>query len=236
MTETEPGRPSGLSITSQQITNNNSVESSGSNPLSPASSSTQTASLGSSPVNSKSLPNIPSCLEPARRSPPATSLRMKERRNPLEKSHSYAILPLRKHLMQKSLAERRSMDDNQYSYMKDKLERERLTRQRSIRPLEEVMEEEQSCRATEEMDVEDGKEMLKSQQFGQKPSCYTPYLGIGPSGLSPLVTSQLGSLSPELQRPLRTGIGFHSAMLKHQCHCDNTKNHPESPERYEMRG
>ena len=30
----------------------------------------------------------------------------------------YAILPLRKHLMQKSMMERRSMDDNQYTYLK----------------------------------------------------------------------------------------------------------------------
>ena len=132
------------------------------------------------------------------------------------------------------------MDDNQYSYMKDKLERERLSRPRLIRPLEEVMEEDQSARPTEEMDVEDMKESPKTLQFLQKPSYFTPYVGIGPAGLSPLVlsdprvsvTSQLGSLSPEVQRPLKTGIGFHSAMLKHQCHCDNMKNHPENPERY----
>ena len=119
-----------------QIMKASSVESSGSTPASPASSSNVTSTpLGSSPINSKSLPNIPSSLEPARRSPPATNLRIHQRRNPLEKSHSYAILPLRKHLMQKSMAERRSMDDNQYSYMKDKLERERLSRPRLMAPL-----------------------------------------------------------------------------------------------------
>ena len=136
--------------------------------------------------------------------------------------------------MQKSMAERRSMDDNQYSYMKDKLERERLSRPRLIRPLEEVMEEDQSIKAPEEMDVEDTRESLKTQLLQQKPPSYfTPYLGIGPSGLSPLVLSdpRVSLTSPELARPLKTGIGFHSAMLKHQCHCDNTKNHPENPER-----
>ena len=63
---------------------------------------------------------------------------------------SYAILPLRKHLMQKSMLERRSLDDNQYSYINSDLERDnsinnslgsRQHKQRMIRPLEEAMEE-----------------------------------------------------------------------------------------------
>ena len=103
------------------------------------------------------------------------------------------------------------MDDNQYSYLKDKMERERLSRQRLIRPLEEVMEEDQSARAMEEMEVEDTKE--------------SPQVGIRQSGLSPQVL-------PDSRVSLKTGIGFHSAMLKHQCHCENTRNHPEKPERF----
>ena len=120
------------------------------------------------------------------------------------------------------------MDDNQYSYMNDKLERERLSRPRLIRPLEEVMEEDQSVRGNEEMDVEDTRTQ-KTPQFSQ-PSYFSPYLGS--AGVSPLVLSHPRvSLSPELHRSLKTGIGFHSTMLKHQCHCDNMKNHPENPER-----
>ena len=120
------------------------MESSGSNPGSPNSTGSTTnttntqkttPALGSSPINSKSLPNIPSSLDTSRRSPPAANMRVNHRRNPLEKSHSYAILPLRKHLMQKSMLERRSMDDNQYSYMRDKMERERQHKPRLIRPL-----------------------------------------------------------------------------------------------------
>ena len=100
--------------------------------------------IGSSPLNSKSLPNIPSSLDTSRRSPPAAAIRLNQRRNPLEKSHSYAILPLRKHLMQKTMLERRSVDDSQYSYMtQDKLERTQH-KPRMIRPLEEVMEEDQT--------------------------------------------------------------------------------------------
>ena len=127
----------------------------GSNPASPGSASSsvpplvtdlrgraEAAPLGASPLNSKSLPNIPSSLDTSRRSPPAAAIRLNQRRNPLEKSHSYAILPLRKHLMQKTMLERRSVDDNQYSYMTDQLERERAQHKpRLIRPLEEVMEE-----------------------------------------------------------------------------------------------
>ena len=151
------------------------------------------------------------------------------------------------------------MDDNQYSYLKDKMERERLSRQRLIRPLEEVMEEDQSAKAMEEMEVEDTKASQQTTNLPQKPSYITPYLGIGPSGggeqpgeqsgeqsggqsgeqsggpsLSPVVMADSRMLAAALsQQPgsLKTGIGFHSAMLAHQCHCDNTRNHPERPER-----
>ena len=212
------------SNTTAQTSVETSVESCGSNPASPASSLSLTTSLAGKPVNSKSLPNIPSSLETSRRSPPATStnLRMNQRRNPLEKSHSYAILPLRLHLMHKSLAERRSIDDNQYSYLKDKMERERLSRQRLVRPLEEVMEEDQTAKAMEEMEVEDTKESQQTQHLPQNPSEIPLY-----AGQSPLLTAVS-------QQPasLKTGIGFHSAMLGHQCHCDDTRNHPEKPERF----
>ena len=138
------------------------------------------------------------------------------------------------------------MDDNQYSYMKDKMERERQHRPRLIRPLEEVMEEEQTSQIfssnnslrQEEMEVEEAKNILMRKDSPTKnnhgASYFTPYLGIGPSGLSPLVLSDprvAVSFNPD-RKHLKTGIGFHSAMLKHLCHCENTKNHPENPERY----
>ena len=207
MTTVNCSEASPASTPSSKTTAQTSVESSGSTPASPGSSLSLTNPLASKAVSSKSLPNIPSSLETSRRSPPATNVRINPRRNPLEKSHSYAILPLRKHLMQKSLAERRSLDDNQYSYLKDKMERERLSRQRLVRPLEEVMEEDQSAKVMEEMEVEDTRE-------------------------SPLVLPDSGvSVSRQPAASLKTGIGFHSAMLAHQCHCDDTRNHPEKPER-----
>ena len=216
--------------------------------------------IGSSPLNSKSLPNIPSSLDTSRRSPPAAAIRLNQRRNPLEKSHSYAILPLRKHLMQKTMLERRSVDDSQYSYMsQDKLDRTQH-KPRMIRPLEEVMEEDQTSlssplespnssmrhleAAASEMEVEaDTRAIMKKEpMFGSPhqagPGYFTPYVGpIGRSGISPLVLSDPRvvsrvSLSPEItSKQLKTGIGFHSAMLKHQCHCGNARNHPENPER-----
>ena len=224
--------------------------------------------IGSSPLNSKSLPNIPSSLDTSRRSPPAAAIRLNQRRNPLEKSHSYAILPLRKHLMQKTMLERRSVDDSQYSYMtQDKLERTQH-KPRMIRPLEEVMEEDQTSLSSplespnssmrnlemaSEMEVEadtragllvkkeppcvfgaGASSMISPHQAG--PGYFTPYVGIGRSGISPLVLSDPRvvtrvTVSPEISKQLKTGIGFHSAMLKHQCHCGNARNHPENPER-----
>ena len=239
-----------------------SADSTGSTPASPQNYvvESKSAPLGSSPINSRSLPNIPSSLETSRRSPPAPPTAMRppfnNRRNPLEKSHSYAILPLRKHLMQKSMAERKSMDDNQYYYQKDKMERERLTKPRLIRPLEEVMEEDQSSppvgslqpspssstRNMEEMDIEDPRKIVqgfKESPLLTKKTYFTPFVGVGPSGISPLVlsdprvsvSSQRRPASPEQQKNLQTGIAFNSAMLKHQCLCENTRHHPENPER-----
>lgn len=250
----------------QNRLSSSSVESSGSTPASPQSYVVECKSspLGTSPINSRSLPNIPSSLETLRRSPPAPPTAMRppfnHRRNPLEKSHSYAILPLRKHLMQKSMAERKSMDDNQYYYQKNKLERERLTKPRLIRPLEEVMEEDQSSppigslqqspssstRNMEEMEIEDPRRVVqgfnKESPLMNKKTYFTPFVGVGTSGISPLVlsdprvsvSSQRRPISPEQQKNLKTGIAFNSAMLKHQCLCENTRHHPENPERLQF--
>ena len=120
------------------------------------------------------------------------------------------------------------MDDNQYSYLKDKMERERLSRQRLIRPLEEVMEEDQSAKAMEEMEVEDTKESKQTPHLPQNPSQIPPYVG---PGQTPLVLADSRVSLSQQPASLKTGIGFHSAMLGHQCHCDDTRNHPEKPER-----
>ena len=81
------------------------------------------------------------------------------------------------------------------------------------------MEEDQSAKAMEEMEVEDTKESQQIQHL--PPSQIPPY-----SGQSSLLTADSG-----VSGSLKTGIGFHSAMLGHQCHCDDTRNHPEKPER-----
>lgn len=94
--------------------------SSGSAPSSPSTAVTPSrpAPLGQSIINSRSLPNIPTSLDTARQSPPQPAMRPPPHHRvvPVRRTQSSAILPLRKHLMEKSMAERKSMDDNQYYY------------------------------------------------------------------------------------------------------------------------
>jgi len=224
-------------------------QSPGSSPGSPRSSNPapRPSPLANTLLNSRSLPNIPSSLDLSRRSPPAPPPHRPShgphRRNLLEKSHSVAILPLRRHLMQRSMAERKSMDDNQYYWdQKNKLERERGSRGKLILPLEEVMEEEPSSRKN--------LDEMETEQVGPSTKSFTPFVGVGPSGISPLVLSDPRlsvrtavhqipanrTLSPELRAAPahRTGLAFHAAMLKHQCVCESSEQHPESPERLQF--
>jgi len=97
----------------------------------------------------------------------------------------------------------------------------------------------------EEMDIEDPRKIVqgfKESPLLTKKTYFTPFVGVGPSGISPLVlsdprvsvSSQRRPASPEQQKNLQTGIAFNSAMLKHQCLCENTRHHPENPERLQF--
>lgn len=91
---------------------------------------------------------------------------------------------------------------------------------------------------------------METEQVGPSTKSFTPFVGVGPSGISPLVLSDPRlsvrtavhqipanrTLSPELRAAPahRTGLAFHAAMLKHQCVCESSEQHPESPERLQF--
>ncbi len=140
----------------------------------------------------------------------------------VRRSKSSAILPLRKHLIEKTKQEsaKKAMDEDQYYYQQKQIanSRERLM----IRPIEEVMEEETPSSSTsshkqsaDSMEVDSGVEpdqtpFLHSQgsrsgSFGTESSGSTasstslvsslPHsftARLGTSGLSPLVLSEVG--------------------------------------------
>ena len=211
------------------------------------------ASIAAANINSKSLPNIPSAIgrftgkdnyKMGRRSPPSTS---NARPTPhhsamlVRRSKSSAILPLRKHLIEKTLMDK-ALDDERLYYEQQKEMTDRLSS--SIRPIEEVMEE-------------DGKRVVDSsirmEVDGESSSHQrTLFARLGHAGLSPLVLGEvanptqdyISSLLPIYQQQLmqaaavscnassfepNTGIGFDPLMLKHQCECESTENHPENP-------
>ncbi len=227
----------------------------------------------------------------------------------VRRSKSSAILPLRKHLIEKTKQEsqqqaaaggaRKSLDEEQLYFMQKQISasRERLM----IRPIEEVMEEEQlpsssTCsnkQSADSMEVDSGLDVTDpSQQLGlQQPhstsgsrsgsfgtessgSCgSTPSSSVvsslppsftarlGPSGLSPLVLSEVassgGSISSDYvtkllpRQPLdlglanaaaasaaaafssseRTGLGYDPQMQRHHCACGGDAIHPENPSR-----
>ncbi len=165
----------------------------------------------------------------------------------VRRSKSSAILPLRKHLIEKTKQEnqqnaKKTMDEEQFYFHQQKqiaANRERLM----IRPIEEVMEEEQqpsssmsssNKQSADSMEVDSGVEYLqhsssRSGSFGTDSSGSTPSSSIvsslppsftarlGPSGLSPLVLSEVagtgGTISSDYvtkllpRQPLDLGIG-----------------------------
>jgi histone deacetylase 4/5 len=172
----------------------------------------------------------------------------------VRRSKSSAILPLRKHLIEKSLQEisaaagKKSMDEDQFYYQQKQLLREPLL----IRPIEEVMEED--ARPSESMDVDDDRQQLQQlqlqqQQQHQQRLAHSFTARLGPSGLSPLVLSEVGISNDYVsrllpQQPLdlivmasngsggtseRTGLGYDPAMLRHHCTCQSDAFHPENP-------
>ncbi|XP_059083212.1 histone deacetylase 4-like isoform X1 [Tigriopus californicus] len=212
---------------------------------------TQASLVGASLLNSKSLPNIPSAVgrfsaakegHYKRKSPPpCSSMKPTPHHGAMivRRSKSSAILPLRKHLIEKSMSEKtKSMDEEQFYYQQKQMARDRLT----IRPIVEVMEEE--CKPGDAMDV-DGEVV----QTNQRPPHYIT-TRLGPSGLSPLVLSEVRNDSSSMNnefvtrllprqpldlavssQPIHTGIGYDPSMLRHHCICKNSSNHPENPDR-----
>jgi hypothetical protein len=219
--------------------------------------------LKSSTLNSKSLPNIPSVVNRlvnvgklGRKSPPSHTTAASNIRPPphhsamlVRRSKSSAILPLRKHLIEKSLAEqKKSMDEEQFYFQQKQKMAERLL----IRPIEEVMEEDSKPTQTggvappsgrlvdEEMEVEDP----------QPRTVHSFAARLGHAGLSPLVLGDVGATSCQVPYEYigkllpfhpshlsysasvgRTGLGYDPVMLKHQCLCENIEAHPENPSR-----
>ena len=174
--------------------------------------------LSSSAQNSKSLPNIPSAVSRLagkesnssilkRKSPPPTVSFSAKQSVPaphhggliVRRSKSSAILPLRKHLIERSLQEQKkqAMDEEQFYYQqKQQIARERLM----IRPIEEVMEEDQQNRLPsndESMEVDDApanNSQQQQQQQQQQPTLGPAFTArVGHAGLSPLVLSEVGS-------------------------------------------
>lgn len=162
-------------------------------------------------VNSKSLPNIPSAVgrlvgkesfhKVGRKSPPAAHTTTSSLRPPphhsamlVRRSKSSAILPLRKHLIEKTLAEQQAaktaMDEEQFYFQqKQKMAKDRLF----IRPIEEVMEEDvvrsngnanNASSADNVMDVDESPPPQRALAFAAR---------LGTAGLSPLV---LGEVTP----------------------------------------
>jgi hypothetical protein len=173
----------------------------------------------------------------------------------VRRSKSSAILPLRKHLIEKSLMKPHALDEEQFYYQQK--QKERLL----IRPIEEVMEEppSNSYSTSESMEVDPHPSASFASAVGarQHPPNFTARLGT--SGLSPLVLSEVGpSITNDYfarllpRQPLdlavqhsdgsaydehpqdsadKTGLGYDPVMLRHHCTCGDNARHPEHPSR-----
>lgn len=207
----------------------------------------QSAAVRESGLNSKSLPNIASVInrlvnvgKVGRKSPPS-HVRPPTHQSAMlvRRSKSSAILPLRKHLIEKTLAEqRKSMDEEELFHFQQK---QRLL----IRPIEEGMEEDSKPVAVgpagrfvdEEMEVESPPQPRTVHSFAAR---------LGHAGLSPLVLGEVGPTPYAKLFPFhpthlnystavgRTGLGYDPVMLKHQCLCGNIEIHPENSSRLEL--
>ncbi len=216
--------------------------------------------LSSSTLNSKSLPNIPSAVSKLagreslfkRKSPPPHISCAPTRPAPhhgamiVRRSKSSAILPLRKHLIEKTLQDnRKAIDTEQFFYNQQKVAAatvEIASDAGAIRPIEEVMEEDRPGGGGDSMEVDDHHLHHHSHSFTAR---------LGPSGLSPLVREELNSHHSQLfgdyvtrllpRQPLdlakasaqsdATGLGYDPQMLRHHCVCAGDPAHPENPGR-----
>ena len=195
-------------------------------------------------------------MKVGRKSPPSHTTTSSIRPPPhhsamlVRRSKSSAILPLRKHLIEKTLAEqKKTMDEEQFYFQQKQKMAERLL----IRPIEEVMEEEgkpstSSSVAAGRLVVE---EMEVDEPVTHHRTVHSFAARLGHAGLSPLVLGEVEGSSVQLPQeyltrllPLhpaqpahygqpaeRTGLGYDPVMLKHQCLCENGEIHPENPSR-----
>ena len=204
-----------------------------------------------------------------RRSPPASVSSGTAKQMLVRRSKSSAILPLRKHLIEKTLAEQQqkavaaaqaihnahqqaaASASNSSSLGEESSSGKTL----SIRPIEEIMEEDillsnqvSSQRIlhheNNSMEVDDSPQVVR--HFAAR---------LGPAGLSPLVIGEvsgshhsakltqeyLNKFAPANNSSVssgsvslgngRTGLGFDPAMLRHECTCGDAVLHPENPRR-----
>lgn len=195
-----------------------------------------------------------------RKSPPSHTTATSSIRPPphhsamlVRRSKSSAILPLRKHLIEKTLAEqKKTMDEEQFYFQQKQKMAERLL----IRPIEEVMEEEGKP-GTSGMSGAGGGRLVVEEMEVDEPvvthhrTVHSFAARLGHAGLSPLVLGDVEGSSVQLPQeylsrllPLhpappmnyaeaaeRTGLGYDPVMLKHQCLCENGEIHPENPSR-----
>ena len=194
-----------------------------------------------------------------RKSPPSHTTATSSIRPPphhsamlVRRSKSSAILPLRKHLIEKTLAEqKKTMDEEQFYFQQKQKMAERLL----IRPIEEVMEEEGKP-GTSGMSGGGGRLVVEEMEVDEPVvthhrTVHSFAARLGHAGLSPLVLGDVEGSSVQLPQeylsrllPLhpappvnyaeaaeRTGLGYDPVMLKHQCLCENGELHPENPSR-----
>ena len=198
-------------------------------------------------------------MKVGRKSPPSHTTTSSIRPPPhhsamlVRRSKSSAILPLRKHLIEKTLAEqKKTMDEEQFYFQQKQKMAERLL----IRPIEEVMEEEgkpsTSAAAAGRLVIEEME--VDEPVVTHHRTVHSFAARLGHAGLSPLVLGEVEGSAVQLPQeyltrllPLhsaqsansahygqpaeRTGLGYDPVMLKHQCLCENEDIHPENPTR-----
>ena len=203
-----------------------------------------------------------------RRSPPASVSSGTAKQMLVRRSKSSAILPLRKHLIEKTLAEQQqkavaaaqaihhahqqAAASASNSSIGEESSSSASGKTLSIRPIEEIMEEDillsnqvSSQRIlhheNNSMEVDDSPQVVR--HFAAR---------LGPAGLSPLVIGEVSGshhsakLTQEYLNKFapannssgsvslgngRTGLGFDPAMLRHECTCGDAVLHPENPRR-----
>jgi hypothetical protein len=146
---------------------------------------------GGGGVNSKSLPNIPSAMvrkdkggcHVGRKSPPTSvSASGATKQMLVRRSKSSAILPLRKHLIEKTLAEQQQ-----------KASAEKEANNLVIKPIEEVMEEDIITTSSHKIYNNDLMMEVDMDSNSVAPVRHSFAARLGHAGLSPLVIGKVGT-------------------------------------------